>query len=139
MGKRAVQVVARHPLGLRSLWDERIADGLAPDGVTGEQLFTTWKIRTDGQSQRVIDYIWCVMEPPVQVPRLSMIISHYAVASTQFRPINTARSAACRFTTNLRPVQRWLTPTVHEIGPAALPYRAYPSDHVAVCCEFQIR
>ena len=57
---RHMQVVARHPLGLRSLWDERIADGNSPEGETAEQLFTTWKIRTDGQAQRVIDYIWCV-------------------------------------------------------------------------------
>ncbi len=59
---RRVQVVARHPLGLRSLWDERIADGNAPAEETEEQLFTTWKIRTDGQAQRVIDYIWYVTD-----------------------------------------------------------------------------
>ncbi len=60
MVRRYAQVVARHPLGLRSLWDERIADGDPSGGEAGEQLFTTWKIRTDGQAQRVIDYIWCV-------------------------------------------------------------------------------
>ena len=57
-----MQVVARHPLKLRSLWDERPADGRSPDGEADEQLFTTWKIRTDGQSQRVIDYIWYVID-----------------------------------------------------------------------------
>ena len=54
-----MQVVARHALELRSLWDERIADRPSLDGKADEQLFTTWKIRTDGQSRRVIDYIWC--------------------------------------------------------------------------------
>ena len=59
---RCVQVVAQHPLGLRSLWDERIADANPLGGEVEEQLFTTWKIRTDGQAQRVIDYIWCVAQ-----------------------------------------------------------------------------
>ena len=63
MALRREQVVARHPLGLRSLWDARIAEGDPPGDGTEEQLFTTWKIRPDGQARRVIDYIWCVQVP----------------------------------------------------------------------------
>jgi hypothetical protein len=55
-----MQVVAQHPLGLQSLWDARLQDGNSFDGEAAERLFTTWKIRTEGQTQRVIDYIWCV-------------------------------------------------------------------------------
>ena len=55
-----MQVVAQHPLGLQSLWDARLQDGNPSDGEAAECLFTTWKIRTEGQTQRVIDYIWCV-------------------------------------------------------------------------------
>ncbi len=36
----------------------------------------------------------------------------------------------------LQPASRWVMPTEAEIGPEALPCAAYPSDHVAQCCEF---
>ena len=37
----------------------------------------------------------------------------------------------------LRPVARWAQPTKEEIGPQALPSETYPSDHLAVCVEFE--
>ena len=55
-----MQVVAQHPLGLQSLWDARLHNGRSVGGEVEERLFTTWKIRTEGQTQRVIDYVWCV-------------------------------------------------------------------------------
>jgi nocturnin len=39
----------------------------------------------------------------------------------------------------LQPVARWAMLSAQEIGPAALPSPAYPSDHVAQCCDFEWR
>jgi hypothetical protein len=46
--------VRAHALGLRSVWDARLAEP-----GQEETLLTTWKFRADGEAQRVIDYIWC--------------------------------------------------------------------------------
>ncbi|KAG2495540.1 hypothetical protein HYH03_006483 [Edaphochlamys debaryana] len=37
----------------------------------------------------------------------------------------------------LRPLSRWRMLTEEEIGPDGLPNRAYGSDHVSLCCEFE--
>jgi hypothetical protein len=52
--KASLQALRAHALGLRSVWDARLAQ-------PGEEeaLLTTWKFRADGETQRVIDYIWC--------------------------------------------------------------------------------
>ncbi len=36
----------------------------------------------------------------------------------------------------LRITRRWRMPTEREIGPDGLPCSAYPSDHLALCAEF---
>lgn len=42
------------------------------------------------------------------------------------------------FTTGrqLEPIKRWKMLTAEQIGPTALPTSGYPSDHIALCCEF---
>lgn len=49
-----LQELRHHPLGLRCLWDQQ------PKESNKEQLVTTWKFRAEGESRRVIDFIWCV-------------------------------------------------------------------------------
>lgn len=45
----ALQVVRNHELGLGSLWDLQTSE---------DNIFTTWKFRSDGEVKRIIDYIW---------------------------------------------------------------------------------
>jgi endonuclease/exonuclease/phosphatase family metal-dependent hydrolase len=48
-------------------------------------------------------------------------------------------AAAAPAAAPLVPLARWATPSRAEIGPNALPCKAYPSDHVAVLCSFAWR
>lgn len=53
----ACQALRGHTLGLRSLWDARLE---VP--ALEEALLTTWKFRAEGESRRIIDYIWYTAE-----------------------------------------------------------------------------
>lgn len=59
-----------HALGLRSLWDARLAEP-----GEEESLLTTWKFRANGESQRVIDYIWCAFACFILRPSMPPLLS----------------------------------------------------------------
>lgn len=65
-----------------------------------QQEFSTWKHRSHGEVQRVIDYMFFTQQ-------------------------------------QLVPAKRWRMLTAADIGAGGLPCAAYPSDHVAVMCEFE--
>lgn len=56
-----MQVVRDHQLGLQSTWDEASQNDAFSNGASSpeQEPFTTWKFRSDGQSKRAIDFIWC--------------------------------------------------------------------------------
>ncbi len=55
-----MQLVARDPLQLRSSWDSYPNAAHGSGGMQDQQPFSTWKFRSDGESKRIIDYIWYV-------------------------------------------------------------------------------
>lgn len=61
-----MQLIAEHPLHLKSCWDTY--PGISHEAVQDvQQPFSTWKFRSDGESKRIIDYIWYVMAAPAFV------------------------------------------------------------------------
>lgn len=73
----SMQLLARHPLGLKSLWD-------CPPTRDESLLFSTWKVRPEGEVQRVIDYIWCAwfMECAIRASQLPTDKSFYVEDTT---------------------------------------------------------
>lgn len=59
-GGYGMQLIARDPLQLRSSWDSYCDAVHRSGGMQNQQPFSTWKFRSDGESKRIIDYIWCV-------------------------------------------------------------------------------
>lgn len=57
-GLSAVQLIARHPLRLKSSWDTYPGMTDQSGGQQTQQPFSTWKFRSDGESKRIIDFIW---------------------------------------------------------------------------------
>ena len=57
-GWSAVQLIARHPLRLKSSWDTYPGVTDQSGGQQTQQPFSTWKFRSDGESKRIIDFIW---------------------------------------------------------------------------------
>jgi len=55
-----MQLIARDPLQLRSSWDSYPNAVHGSSGMQDQQPFSTWKFRSDGESKRIIDYIWYV-------------------------------------------------------------------------------
>lgn len=55
-----MQLIARDPLQLRSSWDSYPKAVHMSGGMQDHQPFSTWKFRSDGETKRIIDYIWCV-------------------------------------------------------------------------------
>ena len=73
-----------HALGLRSLWDARLAE-------PGEEeaLLTTWKFRANGESQRVIDYVWCALARTCAAAPLHVTVACEMMIRVTETPLST--------------------------------------------------
>mmetsp|Transcript_7873 Transcript_7873/g.15341 ORF Transcript_7873/g.15341 Transcript_7873/m.15341 type:complete len:436 (-) Transcript_7873:124-1431(-) len=153
-----------HQMGFKSVWNVPVADECRPFPVNSQfstsdskpnsvfesEEFSTWKFRSKGMSKRIIDYIWFsngdLGENSVKSLDVDMNVSTLKEASTtsQNSPSQSdlvsklilAQKTDPNPKAKMTPVQRWKMLTEDEIGPEALPTKTYPSDHVALCCEF---
>lgn len=95
------QLITEHSSHLRSSW-ETYPSNKCQSSMDTKQPFSTWKFRSDGESKRIIDYIWYSADDRLQ------LASH------------------------------WQLPSEDSIGDAGLPSLEYPSDHLALCCCFNL-
>jgi hypothetical protein len=127
-----------------------------------EPEFSTWKFRSCGESRRVIDHVWASRHEVAMAAGNSgaaCCASHATPAQGSCSPENgdcrgpaVDQAALSEPGLNgnassggggdgggrgLRLVNRWLMPGRDEIGPAGLPCASYPSDHLALCCEYE--
>jgi endonuclease/exonuclease/phosphatase family metal-dependent hydrolase len=115
-GTAACQAVAQHPLGLTSLWDVPLAGPLAgPPAAAGAAAAPAAQAAGDEFTT------WKIRSGSAGAVECKRTIDYIWCAGP------------------LRPASRWAMLRAEEIGPGALPCPAYPSDHVAQCCELEWR
>ncbi|DBA92988.1 TPA: hypothetical protein ACH3X2_003330 [Trebouxia sp. C0005] len=76
------QLIAQDPLQLRSSWDSYHNAVHRSGGVQDQQPFSTWKFRSDGESKRIIDYIWYSADNRLQLVSHWQLPSEAAIGAT---------------------------------------------------------
>ncbi len=138
-----LQLLASPPWSFHSIWDaQTVSNGLngntssVSDSTDGEQMCTNYPdttapLATTSQNGEHADTSVCASD---------LATGQTEFSTWKFRSAGESKRIIDHvWYTGLVPQQRWRMLSESEIGCDGLPCDKYPSDHIALCCEFEFK